>query len=111
MAAFPERAAQLKTIQDRAEARGRTIWSYQLGNVIKADQAVREALWDVDNAFLEVVYAAGLLNMGAQATRDVELARRAALGASGVLKGWLASYELYDTENDPLNATNVAEPA
>ncbi len=94
VAAFPERAAQLKAIQDRAEARGRTIWSYRLGNVIKVDQAVREALWDVDNAFLEVVHAAGLLNMGAQATRDVELARRAALGSSGVLKGWLASYGL-----------------
>ena len=93
-AASPERAAELKAIQDRAEARGRTIWSYRLGNVIKADQAVREALWDVDNAFLEVVHAAGLLNMGAQVTRDVELGRRAALGSSGVLKGWLASYGL-----------------
>ena len=91
---FPERAAELKAIQDRAEARGRTIWSYRLGNVIKADQGVREALWDVDNAFLEVVHAAGLLNMGAQATRDVELGRRAALASSGVLKGWLASYGL-----------------
>ncbi len=93
-AAFPERAAELKAIQDRAEARGRTIWSYRLGNVIKADQAVREALWDVDNAFLEVVQAAGLLNMGAQVNRDAELGRRAALGSSGVLKGWLASYGL-----------------
>ncbi len=94
VAAFPDRAAELKAIQDRAEARGRTIWGYRLGNVIKADQAVREALWDVDNAFLEVVHAAGLLNMGAQVNRDVELARRAALGSSGVLKGWLASYGL-----------------
>ncbi len=92
--AFPERAAELKAIQDRAEARGRTVWSYMLGNVIKADQAVREALWDVDNAFLEVVHAAGLLNMGAQVNRDAELGRRAALGSSGVLKGWLASYGL-----------------
>ena len=31
VAAFPERAEQLKAIQDRAEARGRTIWSYRLG--------------------------------------------------------------------------------
>jgi hypothetical protein len=91
---FPEQAAELKAIQDRAEARGRTIWSYRLGNVIKAEQAVREALWDVDNAFLEVVHAAGLLNMAAQVERDVELGRRAALGSSGVLKGWLASYGL-----------------
>ena len=69
-----------------AERSGATGWG--------TSSAVREALWDVDNAFLEVVHAAGLLNMGAQANRDVELARRAALGASGVLKGWLASYGL-----------------
>ena len=94
VAAFPERAEQLKAIQDRAEARGRTIWSYRLGNVIKADQGVREALWDVDNAFLEVVHAAGLMNMWAQVSRDLELGRRAALASSSVLKGWLASYGL-----------------
>ena len=35
-----------------------------------------------------------LLAAGAQVTRDVELGRRAALGSSGVLKGWLASYGL-----------------
>ena len=36
-AAFPERATELKAIQDRAEARGRTIWSYRLGNVLRVD--------------------------------------------------------------------------
>ena len=57
-------------------------------------KGVREALWDVDNAFLEVVHAAGLMNMGAQVSRDLELGRRAALASSSVLKGWLASYGL-----------------
>ncbi len=93
VAAFPAQAEQLRVFQGGEEVRGRQVWTFFLGGVIKKDQAVREALWDVDNAFLEVVHGAGLLNMGAQAHADADLGRRAVIASSSVLKGWLTSYQ------------------
>ena len=93
MAAFAADAAALKAFQDTEEVRGRRVWTFFLGNVIKKEQAVREALWDVDNAFLEVIHSAALTNMKAQTDADVAVGRRYAL-AEAVLKGWLQSYQL-----------------
>jgi hypothetical protein len=93
VSAFAADAAALKAFQDTEEVRGRRVWTFFLGGVIKKDQAVREALWDVDNAFLEVIHAAALTNMKAQTDDDLALGRRYAL-AEAVLKGWLASYQL-----------------
>lgn len=93
VAGFATKAEELRVFQGGEEVRGRQVWTFFLGGIIKAEQAVREALWDVDNAFLEVVHAASLLNMGAQANDDADMGRQAALASSSVLKGWLASYQ------------------
>lgn len=93
VAAFAADAAALKAFQDTEEVRGRRVWTFFLGGVIKKDQAVREALWDVDNAFLEVIHAGALTNMKAQTDADLALGRRYAV-SEAVLKGWLASYQL-----------------
>ncbi len=68
------------------------MWKVFLGSVILQDQAYRESLCDVDNAFFEVVEAAGLLGMGTLARRDAELGRQAVLAGGPVLQGWLAAH-------------------
>ena len=84
--------AALKAAQDFQEGQGQFVWKIILTNVIRQDQAYRESLWDVDNAFLEVVEAAGLLGLGALARNDPDLGRQAVLAGGSVLEGWLASY-------------------
>jgi hypothetical protein len=86
-AAFPDRSARLKTVQDDEELRGRRVWTYQLGNAIKADQNVRRTVWALNNSFLSGTVGAALANMGAQVNQDVALARRAAFVGSSLLKG------------------------
>jgi hypothetical protein len=84
--------AALKAAQDSQEGFGSFVWKVVLAGVIKQDQDYRESLWDVDNAFLEVVEAAGLLGLGALARDDADLGRQAVLAGGSVLEGWLASY-------------------
>ncbi|MDJ0849878.1 MAG: hypothetical protein QNK04_16030 [Myxococcota bacterium] len=103
--------AALKSAQDVIEGTGSFVWKVLLAGVIKQDQAYRESLWDVDNAFLEVVEAAALLGLGALARADADLGRQAVLAGGSVLEGWLASYsfgltapsgpEPYDPATDP----------
>ena len=86
---------------------GRCSWRV----VIKQDQAYRESLWDVDNAFLEVIEAAALTGMGALARDDSQIGRQGVVANGSVLSGWLASYsfgltarsgpEPYDPSTDP----------
>jgi hypothetical protein len=94
-AAFPDQAARLKAIQDEEELRGRMVWTYHLGNAIKADQAVRRTVWALNNSFLSGTVGAALANMGAQVHRDPGLARRTAFVSSSLLKGgtlWAYSF-------------------
>jgi hypothetical protein len=91
IAAFPVKAQEYKQFQDEEEGRGRLIWFF-LTNIILQDADVRKALWDVDNAFLETLNAAGLMTMGALANSDADLGRQAAL-ATAAVKGWLGSYQ------------------
>lgn len=84
--------AALKAGQDGQEGFGQLVWKVFLTGVILQDQAYRESLWDVDNAFLEVVEAAGLTGLGALARRDPDLGRQAVLAGGTVLEGWLAAY-------------------
>ena len=103
--------AALKGAQDAIEGLGSFVWKGVLAGVIRQDQAYRESLWDVDNAFLEVVEAASLLGLGALARNDPDLGRQAVLAGGSVLEGWLASYsfglsapsgpEPYDPATDP----------
>ena len=94
-AAFPDQAARLKAIQDEEELRGRMVWTFHLGNAIKADQAVRRTVWALNNSFLSGTVGAALANMGAQVHRDPGLARRTAFVSSSLLKGgtlWAYSF-------------------
>ena len=86
-ASFPEQAGRLKRVQDEEELRGRMVWTFHLGNAIKADQDVRRTVWALNNSFLSGTVGAALANMGAQVERDAALARRAALVSSSLLKG------------------------
>jgi len=93
--AFPDQAARFKAIQDEEELRGRMVWTYHLGNAIKADQAVRRTVWALNNSFLSGTVGAALANMGAQVHRDPGLARRTAFVSSSLLKGgtlWAYSF-------------------
>jgi hypothetical protein len=82
----------LKLAQDGQEGFGSFVWKVVLAGVIKQDQAYRESLWDVDNAFLEVIEAGALVGMGALARGDMQLGRTGVLALGNNLFGWLASY-------------------
>jgi hypothetical protein len=84
--------AVLKAAQDGQEGFGSFVWKVILAGVIKQDQDYRESLWDVDNAFLEVVEAAALTGMGALARADAGIGRQAVVASGSGLSGWLASY-------------------
>jgi hypothetical protein len=84
--------AALKAAQDGQEGFGSFVWKVLLAGVIKQDQAYRESLWDVDNAFLEVIEAAALTGMGALARNDAQIGRQGVVAGGSVLVGWLASY-------------------
>jgi hypothetical protein len=93
--AFAPEAGRLKGVQDEEELRGRRVWTFQLGNAIKADQDVRRTVWQLNNSFLSGTVGAALANMGAQVDRDAALARRAAFVSSSLLKGgtlWAYSF-------------------
>jgi len=103
--------AVLKGAQDGQEGFGSFVWKVILAGVIKQDQAYRESLWDVDNAFLEVIEAAALTGMGALARHDAQIGRQGVVAGGSVLVGWLASYshglsapsgpEPHDPSTDP----------
>ena len=103
--------AALKAAQDGQEGFGSFVWKVILAGVIKQDQAYRESLWDVDNAFLEVIEAAALTGMGALARNDAQIGRQGVVAGGSVLVGWLASYshglsapsgpEPHDPSTDP----------
>jgi hypothetical protein len=96
--------ATLKTAQDGQEGFGSFVWKVILAGVIKQDQAYRESLWDVDNAFLEVIEAAALTGMGGLARADAQLGRQGVVARGSVLVGWLASY------SHGLSAPSGSEP-
>jgi hypothetical protein len=101
----------IKARQDAQEGAGQFVWKVFLGNIIKQDPEYRASLWDIDNAFLEVVEAAGLIGLGALANADPAIGRRAVVAGGSVLQGWLASYtyglsapsgpEPHDPSTDP----------
>jgi hypothetical protein len=103
--------AALKAAQDGQEGFGSFVWKVVLAGIIKQDQAYRESLWDVDNAFLEVIEAAALTGMGALARDDAQIGRQGVMAGGPVLTGWLASYshglsapsgpEPHDPSTDP----------
>jgi hypothetical protein len=53
----------------------------------------RRSLWDVNNAFLEVIEAAAALSAGALARNDLQGLGRKAVLATTVLKGLLIAYQ------------------
>lgn len=69
------------------------VWTFHLGDAIKADQAGRRTVRALSNNFPSGTVGAALANMGAQVHRDPGLARRRAFVSSGLLKdGTLWAY-------------------
>ena len=49
-------------------------------------------MWDINNAFLEVIEAVAALSAGALANNDINELGRKGVVAATLLKGWLVTY-------------------